>query len=121
MKITVYGVDFKNVSELCKLLGYKNSFAMSFIKQKYGTIEDMVKQRLKLDYDYEIKQKLLTLKNEQQEKSENAMCDPAARAVLQAIYNQTNEDVKSITVASVAAVLKVDASELRKRVDLFLN
>lgn len=121
MNINVYGVEFKNVSQLCKLLGYKRSFAMNFINEKYGSLENMISQRLKLSHDYEIKQKLLTLKNELKEKTNDELCDPAARAVLQAIYNQTSEDVKSITAVAVAAAFKIDASELKKRVDEFLN
>ena len=81
----------------------------------------MAKTRLKLDYDYEIKPKLIALKSNVSNKDENKVTtDPAALAVLKAVFKQADPAVTGAIIAATAGILNIDLTELRQRVDNLL-
>lgn len=117
----VYGVEFKNLTEFCRTLGYSHAFSKKFIFDHYGSFEDMAKTRLKLEYDYEIKPKLIALKNNFRNKDEAKIkTDPAALAVLKAVYKQADPSITDPIMAATAGILNIDLTELRQRVDALL-
>ena len=117
----VYDVEFKSLTEFCRALGYSHAFSKNFIIKHYGSLENMAKTRLKLDYDYEIKPKLIALKSNVSNKDENKVTtDPAALAVLKAVFKQADPAVTGAIIAATAGILNIDLTELRQRVDNLL-
>lgn len=56
--VEVYGVQFRSVSRLCKILGLKSVQAESVLKRQYGSLEAMASKVLGLDSEVKIVQEL---------------------------------------------------------------
>lgn len=74
-KINVFNLDFKNIKALTDLLGYKAPQSLNRIAFKYGTLENMVKIRLRVNTDEQARSKLLELleQKDQPKDKETAM------------------------------------------------
>ena len=122
MSISVYGVDFKNVSAFCRALGYCHPFSSKVIEKKYGSFENLAKTRLNLAYDYQLREKLLELRDGSlQSKQGNITIEPAAFSVLKAIYKQTDPAVVSAITAATASILNIDLNELEQRIKVVMS
>lgn len=69
-KIDVYGITFKSLSALCKVLGYKTNMSQELINKRFGNIESMIKTRLNVYTDDQAKTKLLELINQKDQTTE---------------------------------------------------
>ena len=122
MSISVYGVEFKNVSAFCRALGYSHAFSKTLINKQYGSLENMAKTRLNLPYDYQLREKLLELRDGSlQSKQGNVTIEPAAFSVLKAIYKQTDPAVVSAITAATASILNIDLNELEQRIKIVMS
>ena len=107
-KINVFNLDFKNIKALTDLLGYKAPQSLNRIAFKYGTLENMVKIRLRVDTDEQARSKLLELleQEDQPKDKETAMQQPkelselsneqqCAKKYAQALLNKGDEQILS--------------------------
>lgn len=98
-KITVYGIDFKNLAEFCTLLGYKGNLSTKFVIKRYGSFENMAKVRLRVDSDEQAKAKILELLEQKpNEKIQNisnlgAKEIKCAKAYINALINKGDNTV----------------------------
>lgn len=101
--VTICGVQFDSMLQFFKLLGYKHSMSDNFIKKQFGSIETLIKQRLNLTSDTEIKDALLKLVNSQkkQETKTQVLSDDVvtqcAKAYIKSVLNQ-DIDTQSLQV-----------------------
>ena len=117
--ISVYGVDFPTRARLINALGFRSSMSVNFIKERYGTLEDLVHKRLKLTDPIEIKRKLLELRDG--DKAHGTVIDNSVLAVLKAVYLQAPAATREIVISSIATVTTESAADLTKKVDAFLS
>lgn len=90
-KICVYGVSFESLSALCKTLGYNTNFSLNFVQKRYGSLEALIKVRLRVDDDEQAKQKLLELmgqKETSQETKKDDVVTQCAKAYIKSVLNQ---------------------------------
>ena len=98
-KITVYGIEFKNLAEFSALLGYKANLSAAFVAKRYGTFEDMAKVRLRVNTDEQAKAKLLELMGQKDDKTIQKVSvletkeQKCAKAYINALINQGNEQI----------------------------
>lgn len=126
-KIKVFGLDFKTTAELCKTIGYSASLSKSFINQRYGTLENMVKTRLRVDNDEQAKQKLLELMGQKDEPKEQKTCiddSPVikcARAFVTACINKGLKDDKSLLDGLMLAFNINDIDAVKNKIERLKN
>lgn len=117
--ISVYSVDFPTRARLISALGFRSSMSMNFIKERYGTLENLVQKRLKLTDPIEIKRKLLELRDG--DKAHGTVIDNSVLAVLKAVYLQAPAATREIVISSIATVTTESAADLTKKVNAFLS
>ena len=126
-KITVFGLDFKTTADLCKTIGYSASLSKSFINQRYGTLENMVKTRLRIDDDEQAKAKLLELLGQKDEpKEQKAYIDDSpvvkcARAFVTACINKGLKDDKSLLDGLMMAFNINDIDAVKNEIERLKN
>ena len=114
--ISVYGVDFPTRARLINALGFRSSMS---VKERYGTLEDLVQKRLKLTDPLKIKNKLLELRDG--DKAHSTAIDNSVLAVLKAVYLQAPAATREIVISSIATVTTESAADLSKKVDAFVS
>ena len=126
-KITVYGIDFKNLAEFSSLLGYKANLSAAFVAKRYGTFEDMAKVRLRTDSDEQAKQKLLELMGQKDEqKEQKAYIDDSpvikcARAFVTACINKGLKDDKNLLDGLMMAFNINDIDAVKNEIERLKN
>lgn len=112
MKIrTVYGVSFKSLSELVKLLGYKKALNITTINKQYGGLESLVQKRFGLTDENEIRKKLIALKEyADNNKIEKIMPDSNAEKIAAAFIRSKLIDISENELANVARLLGISIS-----------
>lgn len=123
-KITVYGIEFKNLAEFSAILGYKANLSAAFVAKRYGTFEDMAKVRLRVDSDEQAKAKLLELMGQkEQPKEQKAYIDDGdpvlkcARAFVTACINKGLKDDKNLLDGLMMAFNISDLDAVRAQID----
>lgn len=98
---TYQGIEFKSKNQLFKLLGYTQSMSDSMIQKQYKTLDNLVRVRLRLKHNEDIKDALLLLMKQQDQPKEQEQkpyiddSDPAvkcARAFVTAAINKALQD-----------------------------
>lgn len=106
-KLTVYGITFRNQSDLSKTLGYSRPLAISDINETYhGSWEYLVKARLKAIDDDDAARKLKQLVDEKRFKNDTASYDRnalqmAAINFIKAAVNVKNDDTSKLMEYSI--------------------
>lgn len=102
---TYQGIEFKSKNQLFKLLGYTQSMSDSMIQKQYKTLDNLVRVRLRLKQNEDIKDALLLLlKQQDQPKNKNTVLQPkelselsneqqCAKKYAQALLNKGDEQI----------------------------
>lgn len=109
--ISVYGVDFATQTDFFKLLGYARPLAKKLIAAQYGTLENVVKSRLKADTDDQAREMLLKLKGKNKAIDIEKECYKVA-------WRMLSKDQKSTIIATVASVLDMNFDDVKKNVTI---
>ena len=117
--ISVYGVDFPTRARLISALGFRSSMSVNFIKERYGSLEELVQKRLRLTDPVEIKRKLLELRDG--DKAHGTIIDNSLLAILKAVYLQAPQETQDIVISSVASVTGESDGDLRSKIENFLS
>ena len=120
--IRVFNIEFKSLRALLRLLGYNAVMSQNSIKKYYGSIEQMISQRLNIEDHDLIHAKLLELKRANENLAINSnSIDPVCFAVLRAIYMQCDENLRNTVIATIASVNNINANELKQKIDQTLK
>ena len=86
---TYQGIEFKSKNQLFKLLGYTQSMSDSMIQKQYKTLDNLVRVRLRLKHNEDIKDALLLLlKQQEQPKNKNTVLQPKELSDLSILSNE---------------------------------
>ena len=127
VSINVYGLQFESLSALCKVLGYNTNVSSAFISKRYGTIEQLIKVRLRVNTDEQAKQKLLELMGQkEQPKEQKAYIDDSpvikcARAFVTACINKGLKDDKSLLDGLMLAFNISDIDAVKNEIERLKN
>lgn len=101
IEIEVFGLKIKSLSYLCQLLGYKKPISKSLITVKYGSLENLVQTRLKVDSAESAKIKLMELLGLKESAKTQVLSDDVvtqcAKAYIKSVLNQ-DIDTQSLQV-----------------------
>lgn len=102
--ITVYGIEFKNLSIFFKVLGYKRPLSASTVKDQYKDLEGVVKARLGVSDDKLAKQKLKELINKKDNTSDIEL------AIYKSAWQLITPEQQKTIISAIASVynLKID-------------
>ena len=98
-KVEIYGLVFNSMADLCRLLGYTSSLSKSFVLKQYGSLEQLIKVRLRVDNDEQAKAKLLELLEQKDDKKIQNVSNletkeqKCAKAYINALINKGDEGV----------------------------
>lgn len=120
VSINVYGLQFESLSALCKVLGYNTNVSSAFISKRYGTIEQLIKVRLRVNTDEQAKAKLLELMGQKDEQKEQKTCiddgDPVMRCAHAYINGLINKG-DNVMLDNLALAFGVDRNAVLQAVE----
>ena len=119
VSINVYGLQFESLSALCKVLGYNTNVSSAFISKRYGTIEQLIKVRLRVNTDEQAKQKLLELMGQKDEPKEQKTCidDSPVMRCAHAYINGLINKGDSVMLDNLVLAFGVDRDDVLKAVE----
>ena len=126
-KITIYGLTFDSVSDLCIKLGYNAPLSEGVIMRRYGSYEAFIKRRYKIDNDEQAKAKLLELMGQKDEQKEQKTCiddSPVvkcARAFVTACINKGLKDDKNLLDGLMMAFNINDIDAVKNEIERLKN
>ena len=120
--LRVFDIEFKSLRALLRLLGYNAVMSQNSIKKYYGSIEQMISQRLNIEDPALIKSKLLELKHANENLAINSnSIDPVCFTVLRAIYMQCDDSLRNTVIATIASVNNMQTDELKQKIEQTLK
>lgn len=120
MNYQIFGVSFKRKKDLLFSLGYKSYISEWQIEKQYNGIENLIKYKLGLQDETEIKKKLQELRDLYY-KNQELNINESVLLVLRSAYRVLTNSQKLVLLTSVSTLTNQDAEELRKEVDAFIN
>lgn len=120
MNTVIYGVSFKKKKDVLFCLGYKQYISEWQIKNQYHGLENLIKNRLGLQDDKEIKNKLQELRDNYY-KSQELNINESVLMVLKSGYNLLTGTQRSTLLTSIATVTGQDVETLKAEVKNFIN
>ena len=125
--IETFGVTFKSLRRLLRLLGYNSVMSINSVKKNYGSIDQLVAKRLQTNDANKIQSILLELKQRENGHTANfdltvsTNIDNVCLAVLRAIYMQCDETLRNTVIATIASVNNINANELKQKINQTLK
>ena len=124
--VETFGVTFKSLRGLLRLLGYNSVMSINSVKKNYGSIDQLVAKRLQTNDANKIQSILLKLKENESgctnfDLTASTNIDSVCLAVLRAIYMQCDENLRNTVIATIASVNNINANELKQKIDQTLK
>lgn len=125
--VETFGVTFKSLRGLLRLLGYNSVMSINSVKKNYGNIDQLVAKRLQTNDTNKIHAILLELKQRENghvasfDLTASTNIDSVCLAVLRAIYMQCDETLRNTVITTIASVNNINANELKQKIDQTLK
>lgn len=125
--VETFGVTFKSLRGLLRLLGYNSVMSINSVKKNYGSIDQLVAKRLQTNDTNKIHAILLELKQRENgytasfDLTASTNIDSVCLAVLRAIYMQCDETLRNTVITTIASVNNINANELKQKIDQTLK
>ena len=125
--VETFGVTFKSLRGLLRLLGYNSVMSINSVKKNYGSIDQLVAKRLQTNDANKIHAILLELKQRENgytasfDLTASTNIDSVCLAVLRAIYMQCDETLRNTVITTIASVNNINANELKQKIDQTLK
>ena len=124
--IETFGVTFKSLRGLLRLLGYNSVMSINSVKKNYGSIDQLVAKRLQTNDANKIQSILLKLKENENgctdfDLTTSTNIDSVCLAVLRAIYMQCDESLRNTVITTIASFNNINANELKQKIDQTLK
>lgn len=106
--ITVYGIEFKNLSAFFKALGYKRPLSASTVEDQYKDLKGVVKARLGVSDDKIAMQKLKELVNKKDNTSDIEL------AIYKSAWQLITPDQQKTIISAIASVYNIKIEDIQK-------
>ena len=106
--ITVYGIEFKNLSTFFKVLGYKRPLSASTVEDQYENLEGVVKARLGVSDDKMAMQKLKELVSQKDNTSDIEL------AIYKSAWQLITPDQQKTIISAIASVYNMKTDDVYK-------
>lgn len=108
--ITVYGIEFKNLSSFFKVLGYKSPLSASTVADQYQNLEGVVKARLCISDDTLAAQKLKELTEKKDDTSSIEL------NLYKSAWNLITPEQQQTIISTIASVYNMSPDELKRMI-----
>lgn len=106
--ITVYGIEFKNLSAFFKALGYKKPVCAKVVQNQYKDLKGVVKARLGVSDDKIAMQKLKELVSKKDNTSDIEL------AIYKSAWQLITPDQQKTIISAIASVYNVKIEDIQK-------
>ena len=106
--ITVYGIEFKNLSTFFKALGYKKPLSASTVVDQYKDLKGVVKARLGVSDDKIAMQKLKELVSKKDNTSDIEL------AIYKSAWQLITPDQQKTIISAIASVYNMKTDDVYK-------
>ena len=120
MNYQIYGVSFRMFKDLQLAIGYKTPMAITQINKQYGGIEQLIKNKLGLEDETEIKKKLQELRDQYYAGSTVPIKSNVLQ-FLQASNKLLSNTQKESLYTAIATATGTDIEQLKEDVKDFLK
>lgn len=106
--ITVYGIEFKNLSTFFKVLGYKKPLSASTVAEQYKDLKGVVRARLGVSDDKIAMQKLKELVSKKDNTSDIEL------AIYKSAWQLITPDQQKTIISAIASVYNMKTDDVYK-------
>jgi len=108
----VFGIKFKSLRDYVTLLGYNKFLTITMINKQYGGLENLAKRKLKIENPDLVRQKLLELLAQKDQKNFYGVSDSNTNAdkIAAAFIRSKLIDISENELANVARLLGISIS-----------
>lgn len=118
---TVYSIDFNSKGDFFYTLGYKRPLSPAQITNQYQGIDNLIKTRLNLTDESEIKNKLQQLRDQfysvKKEDINTSINMPALTAVYKSAFRMLNKEQQQAIICTVASLKGVAVEALTAEIE----